>query len=69
MISANHNLTNQLGTDVVYAPIRELPATFFYCCAVTVLEWSPGHAIFEPSLARLESLISHRPHLSGYEQL
>ena len=68
MISANHDLINPLGLYVAHAPIRDLPATFFYCCSVTVLEWNPRHFIILPPVAKLGSLVSHCPHLSGYEQ-
>ena len=58
--SANHNLINPLGLYVVYSPIWNLPATFFYCGPVTVLEWNTRHDIVLPPVAKLESLISHR---------
>jgi hypothetical protein len=65
MVSANY--INHCGLYAVYAPIREFPATFIYCCPVTVLEWNSGHDTVPASVAKLESLISHCSHTSGYE--
>jgi hypothetical protein len=67
--SANHSLTNPFCVYVVYAPIRDLPAASQYQLAVAVLEWSTGFVIVLPPVAILESLVFHRSHLSGYEQL
>jgi len=60
MISANNALVNPLDLYVAYAPIRDLPATFLYCCPVTVLEWNSGHVYVLPPVAKMESLVSHR---------
>ena len=62
------DLINPLSIGVVYTPVRDLSATFLDCCPVTVLEWSPRHDMLLPPVTKLESFISHRPHLSGYEQ-
>ena len=44
----------------VYTPVWEQPATFPYCCPITVLEWKVGHDIILPPVAKLETLIAHR---------
>jgi len=61
MASANHELINPLTLYAVHAPTRDLPATFLYCCPVTVLEWDFGHVFVLPPFAKLESLIHHVP--------
>ena len=48
---------------VVYAPIRDLPATVFFCCPVVVLEWNSGHVFILPPIVKLGPLISHVPAL------
>ena len=65
MDSVNHNLINPLGLYVVYASIWDLPATFLYCCPVTVLEWNSGHVIILPPVAKVGSLVSHRSRSSA----
>ena len=59
-VSNNHDFINPLGVDVVYTPVRDLPATFFYDCPVAVLEWNSGHVAFTPPVAKPGSLVSHR---------
>jgi hypothetical protein len=60
--SANHNLINPLGVDVVYSPIWNFPAAFCNCCPVTVLEWDAGHAFSKPPVAKQKSLMFHHSH-------
>jgi len=59
MFSVNDGLGNPLSLYVVNAPIRNLPATFIYCCPVTVLEWNPEHVIVLPPVTELESFVFH----------
>jgi hypothetical protein len=58
MGSVNHDLANPLAVNVVYAPIRDLSATFRYCCPVTVLEWNAGHVIVLPPVTKLKPFVS-----------
>jgi hypothetical protein len=61
--SANHGLINPFGLYIVYAPIRDSPATFPYCCPTTVLEWEAGHDLVLPPVVISESIIFHVPAL------
>jgi hypothetical protein len=54
---------------VAYAPIRDLPATCFYCCPATVLEWNSGYVIFMPPVAKLEPPVPHLFPLFGFNTL
>jgi len=58
--SANHEFINPLALFAVYAPAWDLPATFLYCCPITVLEWNSGHDFVLPPATKLESPVSHR---------
>ena len=55
----NYNLLDPLGFYVVYAPIRELSATFFYYSPVTVPGWKAEHDITLSPVVILESVILH----------
>jgi hypothetical protein len=56
---ANYNLLDPLGFYVVYAPIRDLPATFLYYRPVTVLGWKAERDITLSPVVILESVILH----------
>jgi hypothetical protein len=56
---ANHNLLDPLGFYVVYAPIRDLPATFLYYHPVTLLGWKAERDIILSPVVILESIIFH----------
>ena len=58
-VLANYNLLDPLGFYVVYAPIRDLSATFFYYRPVTVLGWKAEHDITQSPVVILESVILH----------
>lgn len=55
----NYNLLDPLGFYVVYAPIRDLSAAFFYYRPVTVLGWKAEHDITLSPVVILESVILH----------
>ncbi len=61
-INRHPEFINPLALYLDHAPTRDLPATFPYCCPVTVLEWKIGYSIVLPPVAELESLIFHSPH-------
>ena len=42
-----------------YAPIRDLPAAFVYCCPVTILEWDSGHVFLLTPVTKLGSPVIH----------
>lgn len=57
--SVSHHLINPLGLHFVFAPICNFPATFLYCYAVTVLEWSSELVRVLPPVSEFVSLHSH----------
>ena len=57
--SPKQGITKPFGFYVACTPIWELPATFVYCCPVTILEWDSGHVIILTPVSRLGSLIIH----------
>ena len=56
---ANYNFPDPLGFYVVYAPIEDLSAAFFYYRPVTVLGWKAEHDITLSPVVILESVILH----------
>jgi hypothetical protein len=58
--SANHEFIHPSALCADHAPARELSATLRYCRPVAVLE-RESYVFFLPSVAKLESLVSHRP--------
>jgi hypothetical protein len=61
--SVDRYLINLIDLYIIYAPIRDLPATFPYCCPTTVLEWKVGHDIIPPPVVIPASIIFHVPAL------
>jgi len=57
--SANNDLFNPLAMHTVYAPVRDHPATFPYCCSVTILEWKIGYICILPPVGKPGSPASH----------
>ena len=56
---ANYNLLDPLGFYVVYAPIRDLSAAFFYYHPVAVLGWKAEHDLTLSPVVILEPVILH----------
>ena len=56
---ANYNLPDPLGFYVVYAPIRDLSAAFFYYHPVAVLGWKAEHDLTLSPVVILEPVILH----------
>jgi hypothetical protein len=67
-INRHPEFINPLALYLDHAPTRDLPATFPYCCPVTVLEWKIGYSIVLPPVADWNLLFSILPTPQDIEQ-